>query len=75
MIPPIAIPSLAAEVRRSNGGFFFKFCRDVGVLIDVVDIYQEYNRGTYRDMQFQGFGFYFKVFWRVWDETDIILAS
>ena len=60
MIPPIAIPSLAAEVRRWNGGFFFfKFCRDVGVLIDVVDIYQEYNRGTYRDMQFQGFGFYF----------------
>ena len=54
MIPPIAIPSLAAEVRRWNGGIFF-----LGVLIDVVDIYQEYNRGTYRDMQFQGFGFYF----------------
>ena len=36
---------------------FFSF-RNVGALIDVVDIYREYNRGTYRNMQFQGFGFF-----------------
>ena len=37
---------------------FFSF-RNVGALIDLVDIYQEYNRRTYRNMQFQGFGVFF----------------
>ena len=38
----------AKRLERRN---FFSF-RNAGAFIDVVDIYQEYNRGTYRNMQF-----------------------
>ena len=45
----------AKRLERRN---FVSF-RNAGAFIDVVNIYQEYNRGTYRNMQFQGFGFFF----------------
>ena len=49
----------SCKYKRLERRNFFFFFRNVGVLIDVVDIYQEYNRGSYRNMQFRGFGFFF----------------
>ena len=49
----------SCKYKRLERRNFFFFFRNVGALIDVVDIYQEYNRGSYRNMQFRGFGFFF----------------
>ena len=47
----------SCKAKRLKGWNFVSF-RNAGAFIDVVNIYQEYNRGTYRNMQFQGFGFF-----------------
>ena len=49
----------SCKAKRLEQRNFFSF-RNAGAFIDVVGIYQEYNRGTYRNMQFQGLCFFSK---------------